>query len=196
MDTTLRPTTRAEAVYQAIKYRGQGRYKIGRGNGNRPWMDSPLDGNGLCDCSNLVHWLIGCVLNQGQHGYFNTDGMLYDAYGVTRYGTKAQAPNRMFIPVPAGENPLPGDILVRGGKFKRDEDGHLERVRAGHTGLVSQVYPRFSRGDDFTEEGYKHLRVVHCSTFGANIPPAIRETDASFWRGRGYLIRYLHFKGE
>lgn len=185
--------TRLQALARAIAWREQGIYDIGHGNGNHPDADTPLDAAGKCDCSNLVHWIIGSVLNRGKNGYYNTDGMLYDAYGLKRGGGKDKAPQRVFTTFEGDAQPL--DLIVSPGTYEM-RNGKLYRVHAGHTGIVTQVMPRYSREMSFEGEGYSLLRFVHCSTFGTKKPPAIRETDGRPWRTNGYLMRYKDFTGE
>ena len=189
----LRATTRDRAVVLAIQWRGAGTYRIGRGSGNHPNRPSPLDPQGRCDCSNLVHWCLGSVLSRGSLGYFNTDGMLADSHGLKRGGGKGRANRRVFTDFEGDAEP--GDLLVRPGVYEWT-GGKLVRKRAGHVGIVTQVERGYSRELDFLAEGHKLLRVVHCSTFGTRVPPAIRETDARAWRRTGYLVRFKEFSDE
>lgn len=186
-----RNTSRDRAVVLAIQTRGTGIYKLGAGGGNNPM--GPLLENGACDCSNFVNWIVGNVLDGGHSVYSNTDGMVRDAYGVRSDGKTESARTKAWAPVPAGEAPLPGDVIVTPGVFEV-VNGKPVRKRPGHTGLIVQVMPEYRRDLDFAAEGHRLLRVVHCAG-NRGVPPAIRETDASAWKSRGYLVRYRWFTG-
>lgn len=188
MNKANRPTTRDRAVALAIQFRGQGTYKLGAGMGDHPHAESPLE-RGACDCSNFVNWLLGNVLSGAV--YANTDGVCRDAYGVRSDGAKESPRQQTFTPVPPGEVPLPGDLVVVPGVFDT-VGGKPFRTRPGHIGMIVQVLPGFRRDMDFEETGHRFLRVVHCAG-NRGVPPAIRETDAAPWRARGYLVRYKGF---
>lgn len=187
----IRNTTRDRAVVLAIQSRGTGIYSLGAGGGNNPF--GPLLENGRCDCSNFVNWAVGNVLDGGHGVYSNTDGMVRDAYGVRPDGRTETPKMKAWEPVPKGEPPLPGDLIVTPGKFKQ-EGTKWVRQQPGHVGIIVQVQPEYRRDMDFATEGHRYLRVVHCAG-NRGVPPAIRETDASSWRLRGYLVRYRHFAG-
>ena len=188
----LRDTIVLQALYNAIASRELGDYHLGAGNGNDPFAPSPFE-NGQADCSNWVHWIIGCVLNQQpfKGPYLNTDGIVLDAYGAKYGGAVSTTPKHlMFVPVPAGESPSVCDLVVSPGTWYQDATGAWKRSVPGHVGLISQIMPTYQRSMPFNTEGYKHLRAIHCN---AGAAPAVDETNAAPWRNRGYLCRYRFF---
>lgn len=183
---------RSLAVARAMSVVNSGIYRLGRGHGNNPRAASPLDRDGLCDCSNFHHWAIGLCMDMPD-AYLNTDGVLFDAYGVKRGGGGTTPPRRYFEPVGHDDVALPGDTYVRGGKFELNASGILVRTHPGHIALVVRVDEDFDRSKPLKDQ-YEKIHIVHCSTFGKHHnPPAIRETNAHAFAGSGYLCRYRHF---
>jgi hypothetical protein len=183
----IRPTTRAEAVQRALAWVAKGAYQLGAGASVE--AESPFDaaGNphpGHADCSGFTAWCTGHARKQRIAGQgvleLNTDGVIADARGR----------QLVYALVRRTEPVLAGDLIVYGGVYDLDDDP--DRDRPGHIGIITEVEPDFVRG---SEAWWDDLIVVHC---GAHRPgrSAVRRTDATAWRQRGFIVRPRHYQGE
>jgi len=178
------PTTPMEVVNRALRYVGQGYYKLG---GGARWdAPSPFDGKepfdragnqfpGFCDCSGFTAWAA-----RYRRGYWNTDAITADA----------RARQKRFRLVGKSEAVRPSDFLVYPGPDK-DHDG--ERDSPGHIGVIVEVDPDFAaiRGK---AEWWEALKVAHCTPRKQLTLGAIKLTDATLWAGKGYIVRPLHLQ--
>lgn len=171
-----------EVVNRALKYVGQGWYKLGAGALHT--SESPFDGKepydragnqfpGFCDCSGFTSWVA-----RYRRGPWNTDAIVRDA----RVGGKR------FRLVQREEHVRPSDFIVYPGPDK-DHDG--ERDSPGHIGVIVEVAPDFHaiRGK---ADWWEHLRIAHCTPRSQVKLGAIKLTDATLWAGRGWIVRPLH----
>ena len=189
----VRPTSAEDAVANALAQVGTGVYGLAKGAGI--WAQSPLDEDGLCDCSHFVCWDLGVAMKNPGRWYLNTDGMVADAFKLAHPGGPIVGfgPQEVFIPVPAGEAPRPGDVVVKQGVWVRVEDPVTKkyrwiRKRPGHTGLIVAVADDFERGNQDDNVWCEDVQVVHCATHRRG-RPAIRQSDATAWRWDGFLLR-------
>lgn len=187
----IRPTTREEAVARAVALIGTGWYKLGAGasiDDESPF--GPLGNNhpGFCDCSGFTAHVTGHARKQPR-GEYNTDAIVNDVYKVVNGRITRPGPRLMYDPVPKGEKPLPGDLLVYPGRF--DLDDNPDRDVPGHIGIVKEVLEGFVRGG---EEWWEDVMVIHCTPRKQKTLGAIKLTDATLWASRGYFIRPKHYK--
>jgi hypothetical protein len=173
-DLRIRPTTRAQACENFLRYVGQGIYRMG--GGADVFAPAPFR-NGFVDCSALTAWCTGHSRAQ-PFASLNTDGVLRDC----RNG------QRVYRFVGADEAVEPGDLLTKGGIF---EDGR--RVKAGHTGGVVEILPGFERGSRVKDrEWWRYVRVVHSvGPNGKN--PTVKIGNAISWAESGYFVRPLWY---
>jgi hypothetical protein len=170
-------------------------YGLGRGGDDAA---APVPWDRMCrvDCSAAVAWALGYARNVGD---WNTSKILSDAFemrfadpndGPMPRINVGPGPRTRFRPVDFDEVVLPGDVLVIDGVFEM-RDGKRVRVRPGHVEMIVDVEPDFVRGGS---RWYRDLVVAGSSPskskrFGPG--HALAETDASFGRTRGYILRYL-----
>jgi CHAP domain-containing protein len=178
------PTTPTEVVLRALRFVGEGYYKLGGGarfTAASPFAgDEPFDaaGNqfpGFCDCSGFTSW---CA--RYRRGIWNTDAITSDA----------RTRQKRFRLVGKGEPVRPSDFIVYPGPDK-DHDG--ERDSPGHVGIITAVDPDFAaiRGK---AEWWEALQVAHCTPRKQLTLGAIKLTDATLWAGKGYIVRPLHLQ--
>ena len=143
-------------------------YGLGRGTTVGP---SPRDETGACDCSAFVCWCLDIRKHQTQFawlvklngGWFNTDGMWWDATKET---------TGFFETV---DKPKPGAIVVFPGKAT----SNLPGPKIGHVGIISSV------GADGS------YRVVHCSSGNfKQTGDAIRETAPTMFTPASTIVAW------
>lgn len=156
-----------------------GRYKLGGGSLN-PSSPTPLDKNGVCDCSAYVFWTWGRskVLPKGVtaagYGTVNTTAMVADAKG------KQQVVSLVKI----GDEVKVGDAVVYGGIYKTDPvTKKQKRAQPGHTGVVVAIPSGWTYTDT---AALGLLRISHCN---AGPAPAIDETSGRIWARAGIVVR-------
>lgn len=134
-------------------------YGLGRGTTVGP---SPRDETGACDCSAFVCWCLDIRKRQTQfawltrlnHGWFNTDGIWWDATReTTGFFEKIDAPE-------------PGAIVV----FPSNAISEQPGPKIGHVAVITSVAADGS------------FRVVHCSSGNfKKTGDAIRETEPTMF---------------
>lgn len=184
----------ADVAATALRFEGQGTYKLGGGAPfaeASPFADKGNQFEGTCDCSGFLAY---CA--RYKRGPWNTDAIVADAWKRDRVTGKilGPGPRTRFRPLGADEPLLPGMFLVYPGP---DEDHDGRRDHPGHCGIVTRILPGFvRRGPAWWED----LDVTHCSSSGqrkinprtGKLRGAIRTTDASLWWDKGYLIVPMH----
>lgn len=156
------------------------RYRLAAGHngGTDPYAPHPASWSfgfrtPTLDCSGFVAWCLGLDRYQPDSAvkWISTDGMIRDADGEQEY----------FSPI---DRPELGAVVVYGSEWR---DGR--RIYVGHVGIVVCLPVR---GWGPGHRQWSRLRVVHCSSGNdRRMGGAIQQTDASHWRGRGRLLRYL-----
>ena len=133
--------------------------------GNRTWT---------CDCSGFVAWCLGTPRHNKDFphwgGSISTDSIVEASDSKTGWFSRPETPN-------------PGDLVVYPGRYLLGV-----RVGVGHVGLIVAVDPGFVSLGSTPQS----LRVVHCSMGHQKSKGfAIALDDASPWRKRGRVVRYL-----
>lgn len=189
------PLSRSVVVERALSQKDRGFYKLGGGAAyvakSGVLTKSPFDGvdayddarnqfPGQCDCSGFLAW---CAMYL--RGRWNTNAIVADAYAFEHGRIVGPGKRERFRGLDKGEQPLPGDFIVKQG-VDADDDGDPDGP--GHCGIAIEFAADFVRG---TAGWWDDCTIAHCTPRHGR-PGAIRFTDAAQWRGAGYWIRPLH----